>query len=84
MQDLPLPRPACVALQNEDQEEDAVVITALTVVPFCCHADLLTMDRLELALVAHTLNAKLPRALQIDIRPTRPDAYIRNEIERLV
>ncbi|KAH9838048.1 uncharacterized protein C8Q71DRAFT_706345, partial [Rhodofomes roseus] len=84
MQDLPLPRPSCVALQNEDHEEDAVVITALDVVPFCCHADLLTMDRLQLARVALTLNAKLPLILQIDIRPSRPDVDIRNEIERLV
>ncbi|TFY50292.1 hypothetical protein EVJ58_g11108 [Rhodofomes roseus] len=42
------------------------------------------MDRLQLARVALTLNAKLPLILQIDIRPSRPDVDIRNEIERLV
>ncbi|KZT71197.1 hypothetical protein DAEQUDRAFT_666460, partial [Daedalea quercina L-15889] len=84
MQDLPVQRPACVALQNEDREEDAVVITALTVVPFCCHSDLLTMDRAGLLRVAAALNEKLPRALQVDTGPTRPDAAIRGAIERLV
>lgn len=84
MQDLPAARPACVALQNEDKEADAIVITALNVVPFCCHADLLAMDRLQLATVAWTLNQKLPRALQIDMRPCLPDFAIRDAIELLV
>ncbi|KZT06679.1 uncharacterized protein LAESUDRAFT_608538, partial [Laetiporus sulphureus 93-53] len=77
-------RPACVALQNEDHDEDAIIITALASVPFCCHADLLTMTRTELLSVAHTLNAKLPRLLQIDVAPARSDASIRCAIERLV
>lgn len=84
MQELPVARPACVALQNEDKEEDAIVITALNVVPFCCHADLLAMDRLQLATVAWTLNQKLPKALQIDMRPCLPDVVIRDAIELLV
>ncbi|KAI0725216.1 hypothetical protein C8Q72DRAFT_785949, partial [Fomitopsis betulina] len=84
MQELPASRPACVALQNEDKEQDVIVITALNVVPFCCHADLLAMDRLQLATVAWTLNQKLPKALQIDVRPCLPDAEIRDAIELLV
>ena len=84
MQDLPVPRPLCVALQNEDKETDAIVITALNVVPFCCHADLLAMDRLQLVTAAWTLNQKLPKALQIDVRPCLPDVVIRDAIEILV
>ncbi|OBZ78016.1 hypothetical protein A0H81_02874 [Grifola frondosa] len=61
-------------VQNEDTEEDVIVITALNVVPFCCHADLITMNRAELLVVANTLNAKLPHALQIDVSPSRSDS----------
>lgn len=76
--------PNCVALQNEDKEEDAVIITALNTVPFCCHADLLSMSRSELVHVAEALNAKLPHALQIDTCSDRSDLFIRNSIELLV
>ncbi|KAI0666451.1 hypothetical protein C8Q78DRAFT_994856 [Trametes maxima] len=80
----PCSRPACIALQNEDADEDAIVITALNTVPFCCHADLITMTRPELLRVAGTLNAKLPLAMQIDTSVSRTDAFIRNSIELLV
>ncbi len=74
----------CIALQNEDPLEDAIVITALSVAPFCCHADLITMSRIQLLTVAAILNAKLPRALQIDVSPTCSDVAIRYAIEVLV
>ncbi|OJT06005.1 hypothetical protein TRAPUB_3192 [Trametes pubescens] len=80
----PCAQPACIALQNVDTEEDAIVITALTAVPFCCHADLVTMNRAALLTVASTLNAKLPLAMQIDVGASRSDAFIRNSIELLV
>jgi hypothetical protein len=73
-----------VALQNTDPETDAVVITALDRVPFCCHEDLLTMTRLQLEAVARAFNDKLPQALQIDFKPERTDVFIRNSIEVLV
>ena len=75
---------ACIALQNEDPLEDAIVITALSVAPFCCHADLITMSRTQLLTVAAILNAKLPRALQIDVGPGCSDVAIRYAIELLV
>ncbi|KAI0696586.1 hypothetical protein BC835DRAFT_1249299, partial [Cytidiella melzeri] len=74
----------CVALQNEDMEEDAVVITALNVVPFCCHADLLLMNRHQLVEVADNLNAKLPSAMRIDTTASRTDSFIRSSIELIV
>ncbi|OSC98866.1 hypothetical protein PYCCODRAFT_1337756, partial [Trametes coccinea BRFM310] len=76
--------PACIALQNEDTDEDAIVITALNAVPFCCHADLVTMNRAQLLRVADALNAKLPLAMQIDTSASRSDAFIRNSVELLV
>ncbi|KAI1792256.1 hypothetical protein LXA43DRAFT_944356, partial [Ganoderma leucocontextum] len=75
---------ACIALQNEDPLEDAIVITALSVAPFCCHADLITMSRFQLLTVAAILNAKLPHALQIDVSPACSDVAIRYAIELLV
>jgi hypothetical protein len=80
----PNPRAACVALQNEDTAEDAIVITALDTIPFCCHEDLLAMTRPQLINAALTLNNKLPAVLRIDIGSTRSDGFIRNSIEVLV
>jgi len=77
-------RRACMALQNEDLTEDAVVITALSTLPFCCHEDLLTMPRNALVGVAESLNTKLPAVLRISTNRTRTDAAIRNEIEFIV
>jgi len=71
-----------VAIQNEDRNEDVVIVTTLDEIPFCCHADLLTMNRDQLQVVIQSLNAKLPSALQIDAQGT--DAQIRNKIEVIV
>ncbi|KAJ7093097.1 hypothetical protein C8R44DRAFT_584402, partial [Mycena epipterygia] len=75
---------ACMALQNDDPTEDAVVITALSTLPFCCHEDLLTMSRSALIGVAESLNTKLPAVLNISVSRTRTNAAIRNEIEFVV
>ena len=71
-----------VAIQNEDTAEDAVVVTSLDKLPFCCHADLILMDREQLLTAASVLNERLPAALQIDT--DRSDSYIRNSIEFIV
>jgi hypothetical protein len=76
--------PNCVALQNEDDDKDAVIITALNSIPFCCHADLLIMSRVELIQTATTMNAKLPKVLQIDVSGSRTNNFIRHSIELLV
>jgi hypothetical protein len=73
-----------MALQNDDLTEDAVVITALSTLPFCCHEDLLTMSRTELVGVAESLNAKLPAVLHVSVSRSRTEAAIRNEIEFVV
>ncbi|KAJ3810561.1 MAG: hypothetical protein NXY57DRAFT_858111, partial [Lentinula lateritia] len=73
-----------VALQNLDNQYNAVVITALEDIPFCCHEDLLTMSRAQLVAVAQSLNVKLPAAMQIDVTDIRTDFFIRKSIEVLV
>jgi hypothetical protein len=79
-----LPKPLIMALQNTCSSSDAVIITALDTLPFCCHEDLLTMSRPQLVTAALSLNAKLPAALHIDVNPSRPDSFIRNSIEVIV
>ncbi|KAL1716151.1 hypothetical protein EV715DRAFT_205859 [Schizophyllum commune] len=71
-----------LALQTNDAEADAVIVTALDTPPFCCHEDLLTMAPAQLARVATSLNARLPMALRIDTNA--PSAAIRTAIEVLV
>lgn len=71
-----------VAIQNEDTAEDAIVVTSLDKIPFCCHADLLLMNRDQLLTAASILNERLPAALQLDT--DRSDSYIRNSIEFIV
>lgn len=71
-----------VAIQNEDAVEDAVVVTSLDKLPFCCHADLILMNEEQLLTAASVLNDRLPAALQIDT--DRTDSYIRNSIEFIV
>ena len=71
-----------VALQNEDTAEDVVVITSLDKLPFCCHADLVLMNKEQLLTAASILNERLPAVLRIDMG--RSDFYIRNSIEFIV
>ena len=79
------PKHTCIALQNEDQaEEDVVVITKLDTVPFCCHEGLLAMSRDQLVAVARSLNARLPAAMQIDVSTRHPDVFIRHSVEHIV
>ena len=78
------PNHTCIALQNEDQADDIVVITKLDTVPFCCHEGLLAMSRDQLIAVAQSLNAKLPAAMQIDVSISHPDVFIRHSVEHIV
>ena len=75
---------ARVALQEEDRELDAIVITTLPCFPFCCHEDLFLMSRQELLDVAKTFNSRLPLIAQICISDGIADTSIRHHIEMLV
>lgn len=78
------PGTAQIALQHEDDSEDAIVITALDRIPFCCHEDLLTMSREKLEEVAASLNDRLPASMRIGVTPPRTDREIRKDIEGVV
>ncbi|TFK67780.1 hypothetical protein BDN72DRAFT_731100, partial [Pluteus cervinus] len=73
-----------VALQTYSPTSDAIIITSLSQIPFCCHEDLLTMSRPQLVSMAQSINDRLPKALQIDTSDIRDTGFIRNEIEVLV
>ncbi|KAF7975579.1 hypothetical protein HWV62_9287 [Athelia sp. TMB] len=80
-----LKRSNSIALQNEDADMDeTVIVTTLDSAPFCCHEDLVNMNRAQLIDVATSLNEKLPGALRIEIHASTTDRYIRNAIELIV
>ncbi|KAI0266436.1 hypothetical protein BC834DRAFT_969467 [Gloeopeniophorella convolvens] len=74
----------CIALLSEVPVDDIVVVSALTAAPFCCHADLLTMNAPQLAAVARALNDALPPPLRIDAAASNQPGDIRAEIETMV
>jgi hypothetical protein len=78
------PKPLLMALQHDDLSSDAIIITGLDTLPFCCHEDLITMTRPQLIRAALALNEKLPAIMHIDVNPSRPDSFIRNSIEVIV
>ena len=78
------PKPLLMALQHDDLSSDAIIITGLDTLPFCCHEDLITMTRPQLIRAALALNEKLPTIMHIDVNSSRPDSFIRNSIEVIV
>ena len=74
----------CMALQNSDHSVDAVVISTLLKLPFCCHEDLLTMSPTRVFEVAQEMNERLPEVFKIDLKESRDHRGIRREVERLV
>ena len=77
----PVPR---MALQNSDHSVDAVVISTLLKLPFCCHEDLLTMSPTRVVEVAQEMNERLPEVFKIDLKESHDHNGIRREVERLV
>ena len=73
-----------IALLSEVSVDDAIVVSALTTAPFCCHADLLTMSAPQLTAVARVLNESLTPSLRINTEPGCPPGQIRGEIETVV
>ncbi|KAI0292585.1 hypothetical protein BC826DRAFT_897241, partial [Russula brevipes] len=73
-----------IALLSEVPEDDLIVISALAIAPFCCHADLLTMGVPQLTEVARALNNALPPSLRIHVEAGCRPREIRAEIETVV
>ncbi|TDL20529.1 hypothetical protein BD410DRAFT_708177, partial [Rickenella mellea] len=73
-----------LAIQIEDIDVDAVVITAFPRVPYCCPDELVEMSRSELLNVVAFMNESLPVAGTIDTGVARRDEDIKREIEGLL
>lgn len=73
-----------IALLSEVSVDDVVVVSALAAAPFCCHADLLTMDMNQLTAVARALNDALPPPLRISAEAGCQPGEICAEIEAIV
>jgi hypothetical protein len=73
-----------IALISEVSMDDVVVVSALAAAPFCCHADLLTMDVNQLVAVARALNDALPPPLRISAEAGCQPGEICAEIEAIV
>lgn len=69
--------------EGEDKD-DAILITALPSLPFCCHADLILMARPALISVADHINAYLPGVTQIPVGDDVKSEDIRRIIEEMV
>jgi len=74
----------CMTLQNSDHSVDAIVISTLFKLPFCCHEDLLTMPPNRVVEVAQEINERLPEVFKIDLKEFHDHNGIRREVERLV
>ena len=75
---------ARLAIQQHDENYDAVIVTTLPEFPFCCHEDLLTMSHSRLLRVADLFNSRLPSPTRIPHTEDATDADIRRSIEKLV
>ena len=75
---------ARLAIQQHDENYDAVIVTTLPDFPFCCHEDLLTMSHSRLLRVADLFNSRLPSPTRIPCTEDATDADIRHSIEKLV
>jgi hypothetical protein len=73
-----------IALLSDVSVDDVVVVSALAAAPFCCHADLLTMDVNQLTAVACALNDALPLPLRISAEAGCQPGGICAEIEAIV
>lgn len=75
---------ARLAIQQHDENHDAVIVTTLPEFPFCCHEDLLTMSHSRLLRVADLFNSRLPSPTRIPDTEDVADEDIRHSIENLV
>lgn len=69
---------------EDEDKDDAILITALPSLPFCCHADLILMTRTALISVADHINAYLPSVAQIPVDDGVKSEDIRRIIEEMV
>ncbi|KAF9788127.1 hypothetical protein BJ322DRAFT_1181376 [Thelephora terrestris] len=78
------PSPRFVALMNEDEELDLVVISTFDSLDVCCHEELLKMPINGLLRLIVDLNSRLSAAMQITDTLTKSEGQLRMDIEAVL
>ena len=78
------PSPRFVALMNEDEDLDLVVISTFDSLDVCCHEELLKMPINGLLCLIVELNSRLSAAMQITDALTKSEDQLRMDIEAVL
>lgn len=78
------PPPRFVALMNEDEGLDLVVVTTFNCLDVCCHEELLRMPISGLLRLIVDLNSRLSTAMQITDTLTKSEDQLRMDIEEVL
>lgn len=78
------PPPRFVALMNEDEDLDLVVVSTFDSLAVCCHQELLRMPINGLLRLIVDLNSRLPTAMQIVDTLTRSEDLLRRDVEAVL
>jgi hypothetical protein len=75
------PPPGFVALMNEDEDLDLVVVSTFESLEVCCHEELLRMPISGLLRLVADLNSRLSAAMQITDTLTKSEDQLRMDVE---
>jgi len=78
------PPPRFVALMNEDEDMDLVVVSTFDSLDVCCHEELLRMPINGLLRLIVDLNSRLSAAMQITDTLTKSEDQLRKDIEAVL
>ena len=78
------PPPRFVALMNEDEDMDLVVVSTFDSLDVCCHEELLRMPINGLLRLIVDLNSRLSAAMQITKTLTKSEDQLRKDIEAVL
>jgi hypothetical protein len=79
-----IPPPRFVALMNEDEDLDLVVVSTFDSLDVCCHEELLRMPINGLLRLIMDLNSRLTAAMQITDTLTKSENQLRMDIEAVL
>ena len=79
-----IPPPHFVALMNEDEDLDLVVVSTFDSLDVCCHEELLRMPINRLLRLIVDLNSRLSAAMQITDTLTKSEDQLRMDIEAVL
>ena len=78
------PPPRFVALMNEDDDLDLVVVSTFDSLAVCCHEELLRMPVNGLLRLIVNLNSRLPATMRITDTLTKTEGQLRMDIEAVL